>query len=126
MVTVLNLKWDFSFEDLYRRDALARLDEVFLNQLDSALRDRLLQARATELTRKQNADLLVDLAPHLEDFIGDLFGISAEVRALQAKHSALEPLFALKRKFIHKKAISGVTESQAAAHDGPALAAELE
>ncbi len=126
MDTVLSLKWNFTFEDLYHRDGLARLDSVFLDQLDGALRDRVMQARSAELTRKQNADLIVDLAPHVEDFIGELFGISAEVRALQAKHSELEPLYALKRKFIQKKAISGVTSEQAAAIDGPALAAELE
>ncbi len=126
MDIVLNLKWGFTFEDLYRRDALARLDGVFLDQLDPQLRQRVEEARATGLTRKQNADLIVDLAPHVEDFIAELFGIAGEVRAHQARHSALEPLYALKRKFIQKKAISGVTESQAAAIDGPALARELE
>jgi NADPH-dependent glutamate synthase beta subunit-like oxidoreductase/NAD(P)H-flavin reductase len=129
MDTVLNLKWGFTFEDLYERQGLVRLDSYFLDQLksaDAALFDRVIEARTIELARKQNADLIVDLAPHVEDFIGDLFGITAEIRALQARHNALEPLYALKRKFVQKKAISGVTETQASAIDGAALAAELE
>jgi len=129
MIRVLTLKWDFSFGDLYARDGLLRLDARFLEELqlaDPALHSRLLDARAHPPARKENADLLVDLAPHVEDFLGQLFGIEAEVRALQARHNALEPLYALKRKFVQKKAISGVTAEQAAALNGPALACELE
>ena len=55
-----------------------------------------------------------------------MFGIQAEVRALQARHDALAPLYALKRKFVQKKAISGMTPERAGAIDGAALAAELE
>ncbi|HWZ31133.1 MAG TPA: FAD-dependent oxidoreductase [Bryobacteraceae bacterium] len=125
----LNLKWGFSFDDLYQRDGLVRLDTVFteyLNSADVALFNRLMEARSSELTRKQSSDLMVDLAPHVEDFIGELFGITAAVRSLQAKHNALEPIYAVKRKFVQKKAISGVTESQASAINGAGLAAELE
>ena len=126
----LDLKWDFSFGDLYAREGLVRLDAEFTRQLklaDVALFNRLMEARANPepLSRKHNSDLIVDLAPHVEDFIGDLFGIGAEVKALQARHNALEPLFAVKRKFVHKKAISGVTAEQASALDGPGLALEL-
>jgi len=129
MSSVLNLKWGFSFEDLYARDGLVRLDSVFLAHLasvDAALLERLNAARLAGLTRKLQSELMIDLAPHVEDFLGDLFGIGAEVRALQARHNAFEPLLALKRKFVHKKAISGVSAEQAAAIDGASLAFELE
>src|SRR5262249_34929741 len=36
------------------------------------------------------------------------------------------PLYAVKRKFVQRKAISGVTAEQASAIDGPAIAVELE
>ena len=78
------------------------------------------------LARKQQSDLIVELAPHVEDFIGELFGISADLRALQAKHHSLAPIYALKRRFVQKKAISGVTKEQASAINGLAVAAELE
>ncbi|MGH9595031.1 MAG: FAD-dependent oxidoreductase, partial [Bryobacteraceae bacterium] len=54
------------------------------------------------------------------------FQISSHVRKLQEHHDALAPLYALKRKFIQKKAISGVTKEQATAINGRSVAAELE
>ena len=127
----LSLAFGFTFEDLYQSDALARLDARFLKELaatDAALAERLLAARANpdSLERKPQSELILELAPHLEDFIGELFGIGPEQRALQERHSALAPLYALKRKFIQKKAISGVSKEQASAIDGPAAGAELE
>ena len=131
MSNLLNLRFGFSFEDLYQRPGLVRLDERFLEWLQSAsveLYNRLMEARSnpSALARKQQSDLIVDLAPHIEDFLGELFGITSEVRVLQARHNALEPLYALKRKFVQKKAISGVTEERASAINGDALAADLE
>jgi len=128
---LLNLRFGFSFEDLYQREGLVRLDAKFLEWLQAAsveLYNRLMEARSNPsgLARKQESELIVDLAPHVEDFLGELFGITAEVRVLQARHNALEPLYALKRKFVQKKAISGVTEERASAINGDALAADLE
>src|SRR5438874_13454396 len=105
--TQLELKWGFSFEDLYRRESLVRLDTVFLEDLkisDIELFNRLMEARSNPSSpaRKQQSDLIIDLAPHVEDFLADLFHIQPAVRALQARHSALEPIYALKRRFIQK------------------------
>src|SRR5229473_4792093 len=127
----LQLAFGFSFEDLYSRDGLVRLDAAFLEYTESTnagLFQRLGQARSAPgaLSPKQNSELIVELAPLVEDFIAELFGISREAGALEARHEVLGPLYALKRKFVQKKAISGVTKEQAAAIDGPALAAELE
>ncbi len=69
---------------------------------------------------------MIAIAPHLEDFVGELFHIDEELTALQARHHALAPMNALKRKFVQKKAISGVKEEQANAINGMALAPELE
>src|SRR5438477_11722353 len=94
----LTLKHGLSFPDLYDRDGLIRLDRAFVAHLaaaDTALHDRLMAGRAKpdELDRKAESDLVVDLAPHVEDFVGELFGIGAEVRALQARHDKLAPLY---------------------------------
>ena len=124
----LALKYGLSFEDLYRREGLVRLDDAFIAHLktaDAALYARFTEARANALARKKQAELLVDLAPHVDDFVGDLFGISADMRELQARHNALAPLNALKRKFVQKKALSGMTVEKASAIDGRARAAEL-
>ena len=83
-----------AFEDLYRRDGLIRLDAAFIDHLGAAdveLHNRLMAARRdpASLDRAAESELLVALAPHLEDFVGALFGIGAEVRAAQARHDAL-------------------------------------
>jgi NADPH-dependent glutamate synthase beta subunit-like oxidoreductase/NAD(P)H-flavin reductase len=127
----LRLAFGFVFTDLYDRDGLSRLDAKFLENLkasDASLFDRLVAARSNpeSYTRQEYSSLMVELAPYVEDFLGELFDIQAEVRALQQRHHALAPVYALKRKFVTKRAISGVTKEQAAAIDGPALAAELE
>ncbi len=131
MLNQFDLSFGFAFQDLYRREGLVRLDALFLEHLqatDPALSSRLTEARSNPdaLTHKQQSDLIVDLAPHVEDFIGELFNIPSEVKALQARHDALAPVYAFKRKFVQKKAISGVTKDQASAIHGPALASELE
>jgi len=116
----LGLKHRLSFADLYERDGLIRLDRAFVAHLaaaDVALHDRLVTARSEPeaLDRKAESDLLVDLSPHLEDFIGELFGIAPEVRALQAAHTRLAPLYSVKRKFVQRKALTGYTPEKAAA-----------
>ena len=127
----LTLRFGFAFEDLYRREGLVRLDAAFLEQLQAANGD--LHARLTEarlnpesLAAKKQSDLIIEIAPHVEDFVGELFGIESAVKSLQARHDKLAPIYAFKRKFVQKKAISGVTKEQASEIDGLALAAELE
>ena len=126
-----NLGFGLQFQDLYARDGLVRLDAAFLNQLlasDPGLSARLLDARGNPRagTAKEQSELVIELAPHVEDFLGEVFHIAKEVEALQSRHNALAPFFAFKRKFIQKRAISGVTKEQAEAMDGPGLGRELE
>jgi NADPH-dependent glutamate synthase beta subunit-like oxidoreductase/NAD(P)H-flavin reductase len=125
------LAYGLDFEDLYVREGLLKLDLAFLHQLgaaDPALNAQLLDARANPVARtaKEQSELMIAVAPHVEDFLGELFGISQEVEKLQARHNEFAPFFAFKRKFIQKRAISGVSGVQAAAIDGPAIARELE
>jgi NADPH-dependent glutamate synthase beta subunit-like oxidoreductase/NAD(P)H-flavin reductase len=118
------------FEDLYARAGLLRLDAAFLDQLLKSapgLHVQLIDARANPRARtdKERSELIIALAPHVEDFLGELFGITNEVQALEARHNEFAPFFAFKRKFIQKRAISGVTAEQAETIDGPGLAREL-
>ncbi|HVJ51312.1 MAG TPA: FAD-dependent oxidoreductase [Aliidongia sp.] len=131
MRPVLELGFGLSFEALYDREGLARLDQAFIAELaqaDVALHNRLVTARQDPdaIDRKAESDLLVDTAPHVEDFLGKLFGIRAEIAALQASHDALAPIYTVKRLFVQRRAVKGVSEEQAAAIDGPALATSLE
>src|SRR5437763_2564397 len=123
-MTDLALKHGLSFPDLYDRDGLIRLDRAFVAHLAAAgttLHDRLMAGRAKpdELDSKAESDLLVDLAPHVEDFVGDLFGIIGEFRALQTRHDKLAPLYSVKRLFVQRRAAKEIKEADAAQLHGP-------
>ena len=127
----LRLQFGITFADFYERDGLVRVDEAFLRFLaaaDAPLHERLLQVRASlqPLAHKEESDLILRLAEPLEDFIGDLFGIQAEIRALQQRETGFAPLYTIKRKFVHKRALTGMNPEKAAAVDGPSLGLALE
>src|SRR5208282_3002835 len=112
-------------------EGLVRVDRTFVAHLaasDVTLHDQLMAARSAPnaIEPQTHSDLLVDLAPHLEDFIGELFGIAADVRALQARHHELAPLYSVKRLFVQRRAVKGVKEEDATAFDGLELAKKLD
>jgi len=127
---MLALKHGLAFSDLYAREGLLKVDAAFLAALraaDEALAGRLEAARcAPSMPAKQESALITELAPHLEDFIAALFGIEAEAADLRAEHHRLAPLYDVKRLFVQRQALKQVKPAEAAAADGPALAAELE
>ena len=88
---------------------------------------RLQAARATPsaCTGKDESALLVAIAPHLEDFLAALFGISPEVRELEGRHHELAPLYAVKRLFVQRKAMNAYKADVAATFDGVALGLAL-
>jgi len=127
---VLSLEFGLKFEELYHRAGLEKVDAAFLNSLgeaDAALRDRLLAGRSnpSALERKAEADLVVELAPHVEDFIGTLFGNTNSIRALQAQHNELAPLYSVKRLFVQRRAVKGKKAESLAQLNGDDLAREL-
>ena len=120
-----------SFDDLYRRDGLLKLDRRFLDDLsrsDAPLRERLERARAepSTLAPRQESELLLALAPHLDAFIASLFGIERELESLSSRHHELAPLYSVKRQFVQRKAMHKYKADAAESFDGPALAANLE
>jgi NADPH-dependent glutamate synthase beta subunit-like oxidoreductase/NAD(P)H-flavin reductase len=126
----LRLAHGLQLADLYDRDGLLRLDAAFIAHLAQAfpaLADALQAARANPdtLAALQESELLIALAPHLDDFVAELFGIEAEVRALSAQHHALAPLYAVKRSFVQRRAMARIKPEQAANLDGAALETEL-
>ena len=113
----LNLSHGLTFADLYRREGLIKLDAAFhahLSTADAALADRLTAGRtnAYMLTKKDESALILDLAPHLDRFISQLFGINDEVLALTGRHDELAPLYSVKRQFVQRKAHFPQTREQ--------------
>ncbi|MSP81452.1 MAG: pyridine nucleotide-disulfide oxidoreductase [Alphaproteobacteria bacterium] len=120
----LALAHGFTPVDLYERDGLVKLDERFLAHLGAAapeLLGGLLGGRAdpSSLAAKAESELLLALAPHVEDFVGELFGVTAAVADLRARADALAPLYDCKRLFVRRRAVKG--RAGASASDGPAL-----
>jgi NADPH-dependent glutamate synthase beta subunit-like oxidoreductase/NAD(P)H-flavin reductase len=119
------------FADLYSREGALRIDAQFVAHLrvaDATLADRLAVARERpdSLDRKAESELLIALAPHLEDFVAALFGIVPDVRALEAQHHELAPLYAVKRLFVQRRAMNAHKPDIAATFDGAALRREVE
>jgi NADPH-dependent glutamate synthase beta subunit-like oxidoreductase/NAD(P)H-flavin reductase len=126
----LSLSFGFHFPDLYDRDALARLDGVFLDRLqaaDAALANRLLAARAApdQVPAKDESELLIALGPHLESFLGTLFGIEDAARALAERGNALAPLYEVKRLFVQRVAVKKFKPEEAEGFDPAALATAM-
>jgi NADPH-dependent glutamate synthase beta subunit-like oxidoreductase/NAD(P)H-flavin reductase len=109
----MKLAFSLRFEDLYARDGLTRVDGAFLSFLDETLRTKLLDARSNPPSGKAESELLIALAPHLEDFLAKLFGIEAEARTLAAKHNELAPLWSVKRLFVQRRALHKVKPEDA-------------
>ena len=128
---MLKLRFGFEFPDLYANAGLARLDAAFcawLSQTDAALADRLASARAAPdaLGRRGESELLIALAPHVEDWLARLFHVDEEVEALQRAQNALAPIFACKRQVVQRKAMNRYKPGEATSFDGAALRSALE
>ncbi len=126
----MSLAYGFTFNDLYEREGLIRIDAAFrefLGESDPVLRAQLEATRlsAPDLSGKEQSELLIALAPHLEDFLAGLFGIETQVRSLAERHHELAPLYSCKRLFVQRRAMTKVKAEEAASIDGPALEAEL-
>jgi len=121
----MHLAFGLGFNDLYERDGLLRVDAAFLAFLGDPLKEQLLAARSNPPAGKAESDLLVALAPHVEDFIAKLFGIEAEARALAEKHNELAPLYSVKRLFVQRRALHKV-KPEDAKPDGFAFTTELD
>src|SRR5262245_65334742 len=124
----MTLGFGIQFGDLYDRAGLLRVDAAFREFLagaDAALAERLAAARNRPPVAKEESDLLIALAPHVEDFLARLFGIEAEARALAEKHNELAPLYSVKRLFVQRRALHKV-KVEDAKPDGFAFTTELD
>src|SRR5688572_11332240 len=121
----MQLAFGIAFADLYDREGLLRVDAAFLGFLDADLRARLSAARLHPPAGKAESDLLVELAPQVEDFLAKLFGIEAEALALAERHNQLAPLYSVKRLFVQRRAMHKV-KPEDASPDAYAFTSELD
>ena len=128
---MLDSPYGLTFADLYSVAGAGRIDDLFVAALftaDPVLAERLVSARREGglPSTKDESALLIDVAPHLEDFLAHLFGIEADVRALEARHHELAPLYAVKRQFVQRKAMNAHNADVAATFDGERLRADID
>lgn len=131
MTSTAQFGFGFHFEEFYDRDGLVKLDAAFIAELaqaDVELHNRLLAARADResVRGKDESQLLIDLAPYLEDFIATLFGITPEVEALKERQNALAPLYSCKRLFVQRRVAKAIKPDQAQALIGEEISAQLQ
>ncbi len=122
----MKLNDTIQFNELYQRDGLLKLDSAFVDELkasDVALFNRFVTARegTALLTDKEHSQLLIDLAPHVEDFIAKLFGIEKEVQALAEIHHQLAPLYACKRLFVQRRGAKAMKPEEVQRVSGEAI-----
>ncbi|MBX9786298.1 MAG: FAD-dependent oxidoreductase [Alphaproteobacteria bacterium] len=123
-----NSSFRFTFEDLLSPLKLRELDQVFCRHLmesDEGLAHRLELARDKDLPPLQESALILDLAPYVEDFLGEFFSIQREIAALQEQTYALAPLYRAKRLFVQRVAARAYSKDEALTFDGKALQAQL-
>lgn len=113
----LNLAFNLTFDDLYDRQGLHKLDESFLTFLQECNPElfsryhcrRFLREASLTITdqnkAKEDSDLIVELAPYVEDFLGVLFDIKKEILDLQQSHKIFAPLLYVKRQFVQRHAL---------------------
>jgi NADPH-dependent glutamate synthase beta subunit-like oxidoreductase/NAD(P)H-flavin reductase len=124
----MRLGFGIQFNDLYERNGLLRIDAAFLDFLgeaDTTLRERLVSSRTRPPAAREESDLLIALAPHVEDFIARLFDIEGEARALAGKHHELAPLYSVKRLFVQRRALHKVKPEALESFDPDAAADRL-
>src|SRR5438876_1855802 len=124
----MQLGFGIAFPDLYEREGLIRLDRAFvafLGDADRSLADKLAAARMHPPAGGAESELLIALAPHVEDFIGKLFRIEADAQTLAEKHNELAPLYSVKRQFVQRRALHKVKPADLQSFDAAAAARQL-
>ncbi len=117
----LHLQFGISFQDLHTPQGLQRLDrqfETFFQEGNENLYQRYKKAR---LAKSEESDLILAVAPVVEDFLAHLFCIEKDVQALQKKHHNLAPLYTCKRTFIQRQVAKKAPKEEAHLLEGDSL-----
>jgi len=97
----------FQYADLFEPEGLLRLDQAFIHYL-SKIKPELVQSlkhyRFHPVDRTHQTSLILELAPHLEDFLAALFNIQLELAEAKAELLSQDPIFAFKKHFVLKLA----------------------
>lgn len=103
--TTLNLPFGLTFADLYHRNGLVKLDQAFLNFLQTQNQELFFQYTSARQGGIPNESaLLLSLAPLVDQFVGALFDGDAAKR-LHDEHQKLSLILEINRQFVQRVAI---------------------
>lgn len=106
----MQLGFGFSYERLNNQKGLAALDATFVKfvfEYDLDLYTALIQYRASpkEVTNVQYSNLLIAIAPLVDDFFSQLFNIEQQVEKIRKTAKNFDPIYECKRKFVQRLAV---------------------
>lgn len=124
----LSLAFGLTFNDLYHKSGIEKLDlsfQNFLSQETPELSAVYQFYRQNLIDEKSQSQLLLDLAPYVEDFIGLLFKIKKNIQALQQQHHDLDAVPYIKRQFVQRRALRQYPKDMALTFNGDQLRRQL-
>lgn len=107
----LTLGMGLEFKDLYSTQGLKKIDQLFLNFLkekDNTLWSELKESRnvgQAYIGQKPYSDLIVNIAPYLEQFIAKLFSLEKKIASLTEAALKFAEIAKCKRLFVQRQAI---------------------
>lgn len=110
------VKQSFEFNSIYTVEGLALHDQKFVAILQQESPDlwwQLQAFRAGDLPSHEQSQVMLALAPFLEQYIASQLGIEAELEALAASLLSHDPLFAFKKRFIASRVKKRLRDTQA-------------
>jgi NADPH-dependent glutamate synthase beta subunit-like oxidoreductase/NAD(P)H-flavin reductase len=118
---LLNLPYGLTFADLYNREGLLKLDQIFFDFLTSKSEEL---AHQLSLARQSKYDdesgLLIELAPYFNEFIAGLFDERA-ADALTLQHRHYTDVLSVNRQFVQRIALKKYPKESVQAFNGELL-----
>jgi len=122
---------DFTFYDLYKPEKLAELTRLFFEEVqfkDPEVFKQFDEYRRTKgvgITNPEISRRIIEMAPHLSDFIARLFGVENEHQSLRRAAGRDEIIFKFKKDFFARRALKKYSQEQAKIFDLDALDARV-
>ncbi len=104
----MQLGFNLNFADLHDNVGFTKIDEIFLKYLktaDSDLAARLINARQNLPCSLEESNLIIALAPYLQDFLAKLFAQEKPLTELKNKQKKIQQILDCKRLFVQRKAL---------------------
>ena len=100
---MINLNFDIKFKDLYSIWGLRKIDQKFLNFLET--KNNLLLKELLVSRRKNyiSSEIIIKISPYLDDFITILFNLKYSRDYVHTYNKKIATIFECRRKFVERK-----------------------